>query len=320
MAEYKWPATGGVKGPGSSTTNSIATFADTTGKLLLSSSAIVDGSGNLSLTGILKVPDGLYSSPSVTFTNNSTAGIFNDGGYLGLSPGSGNRFNFYDTSGGLMAQFYTGAGNNAYFKYGLYVPPSTPTTMGGYTFGGGTQGSGVYSTNAATNVSIASNGAQVASFDYVGLTIPNGKSLNLANNAVVNMTGPNAQILISGTNNNNGYINDGGGGNGDINIHGNTQVTIQAGASKLYANNGYTAAINGYFAVYGSTPQIVIGTYTTPTAQTCLDMSPITNAAMRLPLVSGTSTITTPSNGMMIYDTSTNHIKAYVNGAWVTVV
>lgn len=60
--------------------------------------------------------------------------------------------------------------------------------------------------------------------------------------------------------------------------------------------------------------QVGIGT-TTPAGSSILDLT-ATNKALLLTREANTAAITTPVNGMMIYDISENCIKGYENGAW----
>ncbi len=61
--------------------------------------------------------------------------------------------------------------------------------------------------------------------------------------------------------------------------------------------------------------QVGIGT-TTPHSSAILDLT-ATDKAMVLPRVANTAAISSPINGMIIYDISTNSIKTYENGAWI---
>ena len=72
-------------------------------------------------------------------------------------------------------------------------------------------------------------------------------------------------------------------------------------------------------AIFASTfafSQVGIGT-TSPHSSSILDLT-ATDKAMLLPRVANTSAISTPVNGMMIYDISSNCIKSYENGAWTS--
>jgi hypothetical protein len=60
--------------------------------------------------------------------------------------------------------------------------------------------------------------------------------------------------------------------------------------------------------------QVGIGT-TTPQASSILDLT-ATNKALLLTRVANTGTISTPINGMLIYDISSNCVKIYQNSAW----
>lgn len=60
--------------------------------------------------------------------------------------------------------------------------------------------------------------------------------------------------------------------------------------------------------------QVGIGT-TTPQASSVLDLTS-TNKALLLPRVANTAAISSPENGMIIYDISSNCIKSYENNAW----
>ncbi len=62
--------------------------------------------------------------------------------------------------------------------------------------------------------------------------------------------------------------------------------------------------------------QVGIGT-TSPEPSTILELKS-EDKAFLLPRVASTSEITTPTNGMIIYDISANCIKGYENGAWST--
>lgn len=52
-----------------------------------------------------------------------------------------------------------------------------------------------------------------------------------------------------------------------------------------------------------------------PNSNSILELAS-TNKALLLPRLTNTSSITSPTNGMMIYDSSSNCIKSYENGAW----
>lgn len=67
---------GGVVGPGSSTTNAIATYADTSGVTLLNSVAILDGSGNLSGLNTVANAVGTAAAPSYAFTGRTNTGMY----------------------------------------------------------------------------------------------------------------------------------------------------------------------------------------------------------------------------------------------------
>ena len=60
--------------------------------------------------------------------------------------------------------------------------------------------------------------------------------------------------------------------------------------------------------------QVGIGT-TSPHSSSILDLT-ATNKALLLPRVANTAAISSPINGMLIYDNSVNCIKAYENNAW----
>jgi hypothetical protein len=60
--------------------------------------------------------------------------------------------------------------------------------------------------------------------------------------------------------------------------------------------------------------QVGIGTVN-PNSNSILDLT-ATNKAFLLPRVANTATITTPTNGMMIYDISSKCVRSYESGAW----
>ncbi len=68
------------------------------------------------------------------------------------------------------------------------------------------------------------------------------------------------------------------------------------------------------FAVTSVTGQTGIGT-TTPDASSILDLTS-TNKGLLLPRVANTAAISSPVNGLLIYDISSNCFKGYQNGAW----
>lgn len=84
-------ATGDVSGPASSTDNAIPRFNGTTGKIIQSSTAIIDDNGNLTIVG------GFYGSENYYNTNNPIITV-------------GDLAFFHNTN------LRTGAGNHAYFK------------------------------------------------------------------------------------------------------------------------------------------------------------------------------------------------------------
>ena len=89
-------------------------------------------------------------------------------------------------------------------------------------------------------------------------------------------------------------------------------------------NNPTTLGTDANFQVEGNTTSdqfivlkngnLGIGT-NTPSAGAILDLT-ATNKALLLTRVANTAAVTSPVNGMIIYDISSNCIKAYENGAW----
>lgn len=74
-----------------------------------------------------------------------------------------------------------------------------------------------------------------------------------------------------------------------------------------------------FFAIFASQiafSQVGIGT-SSPHSSSILDLT-ATDKAMLLPRVANTSAISTPINGMMIYDISSNCIKSYENNVWTS--
>ncbi|AXG73855.1 hypothetical protein DVK85_06220 [Flavobacterium arcticum] len=68
--------------------------------------------------------------------------------------------------------------------------------------------------------------------------------------------------------------------------------------------------------VFGVKAQVKIGDNPTSVGTSSILELESTNKALVLTRVADTSEITSPVNGMMVYDLSTNCIKAYENGAW----
>jgi uncharacterized protein (TIGR02145 family) len=96
-----------------------------------------------------------------------------------------------------------------------------------------------------------------------------------------------------------------------------TNTTVAAGNNTLAFT---TTATNG-FSVSGTTLSVdaannAVGIGTTaPDSSSILDLTS-TNKGLLLPRVANTAAITTPANGMLIYDLSSNCLKVYQNGSW----
>ncbi len=67
---------GGVVGPGSSVTNTVATYADTSGAVLADTPVVIDGSGNVSAVNTLANAVGTAAAPSYTFTARTNTGLY----------------------------------------------------------------------------------------------------------------------------------------------------------------------------------------------------------------------------------------------------
>ena len=83
--------------------------------------------------------------------------------------------------------------------------------------------------------------------------------------------------------------------------------------------NNYTMKKTIFFSLAllfsaASFAQVGIGT-TTPASSAILDLSS-TNKGLLLPRVANTAAVTAPTNGLMIFDLSSNCIKVYQNGSW----
>ena len=76
----------------------------------------------------------------------------------------------------------------------------------------------------------------------------------------------------------------------------------------------YTTLLVALFISATSFAQVGVGT-NTPTAGAILELK-AADKALLLTRIANTAAVTTPVNGMMVYDISTNCIKGYQNGAW----
>lgn len=81
----------------------------------------------------------------------------------------------------------------------------------------------------------------------------------------------------------------------------------------------YATATELSGTLYGVNVPTVIGGTTITNASTILDLQS-TSKALILPRVTNTAAITTPVNGMKIYDVALNKERTYENGAWVNTI
>jgi uncharacterized protein (TIGR02145 family) len=96
-----------------------------------------------------------------------------------------------------------------------------------------------------------------------------------------------------------------------------TNTTVAAGNNTL----AFTTTASNGFSVDGTTLSVdaanhAVGIGTTaPANSSILDLTS-TNKGLLLPRVANTAAITTPANGILIYDLSSNCLKVYQNGSW----
>ena len=149
-------SSGNVTGPSSSTTNAVARFADTTGKLLKNSSVLVDDAGNVTLVGITKNGN-TVSWPLIV----GAAGTF-----LG-SDGAGNLIYAIPAGGGNVSTALPFTTNNAILTVDT---PSSPDNIkqSGVTLDSSNNISGVNTLNANTINAPVINGTVTSAVNFTG--------------------------------------------------------------------------------------------------------------------------------------------------------
>lgn len=331
-----------VAGGSSSADNALARYDGTTGKLLQNSSAILDDSGNLTVTNIITTSINIATNNDFSIGNAASADSSGAGSALAFGNGAvasaGNAIaigpsDVYGTAGAVAAGFASlalGAGD-ANIAPGAYAGGEASVAIGAQSY-----------TDPAAVGGVAIGAA--FSYGYEGVAIGVGANAGGDNSTCVTGNGGEANgdgSLCFGDGYANGfsstYLGNGISGEvtGDYSMvlgvtssnnlmklsgSGSLAIFMQDQSNRTLSVNNTMMLLGGSFLVDPSTGAAHTADITS--VRSGIDFGRVhdalivpTGASTQQPGQTGQPTAV---NGMIRYDTTSNSFQGYINGAWKT--